>query len=54
MGKQQEKKSIIPILLWGFYRAENKYDTYLLKDAIQQFITDEVKETYNVKELFKF
>lgn len=29
-----------------FYRVENKYDPYLIKDAIQQFIGDELKEKW--------
>lgn len=35
MGKPQDKKSIKSYRSSEFYRAENKYDPYLLKDAIQ-------------------
>lgn len=55
MGKREAKQSKIDFYFdLEFYRTENKYDPYLIKDALQQFITDELKNTYKVKENFKF
>lgn len=36
------------------YRTENKFDTYMTKDAFCKFISDEIIETPGITENYKF